>query len=111
MHDLITLVRAAEAAYRTRTAARSGDQSLTFAEVAERSDRCASLLRGHHGSGDGVVALLVGNRIEAVELDVATIKAGLGRVSLNPRLAYDELRYIAGDIGSRVLVYDPSYAD
>lgn len=111
MADLVSLVRAAEAAYPTRTAAREGERTLTFAEVADRSNRAATVLRHHHGSGEGVVALLVGNRIEAVELDVATIKAGLARVSLNPRLAYDELRYIVGDVATRVLVYDPAYGD
>src|SRR5262245_10633587 len=111
MADLVTVVRDAEATYPTRVAARSDTGSLTFAEVADRSDRAATVLRAHHGDGDGVVALLVGNRIEAVELDVGTIKAGLARVSINPRLAYDELQYIVGDVGTRVLVYDPAYVD
>src|SRR5215470_20157957 len=111
MHDLVTLVRTAEATYRTKPAARAGDQTFTFADVADRSDRAATVVRGHHGAGDGVVALLVGNRIEAVELDAATIKAGLARVSINPRLAYDELQYVVGDVGARVLLYDPQYSD
>src|SRR5262245_24471592 len=111
MADLVTLVRDAEATYPTRVAARSDTGSLTFAEVADRSDRAATVLRGHHGDDEGVVALLVGNRIEAVELDVGAIKAGLARVSLNPRLAYDELHYCVGDVGARVLFYDPAYRD
>jgi len=109
--DLIELVRAAETSYPMRVAARAGTECLSFAEVADRSDRAAAMLRGRHGSGDGVVALLVGNRIEGVELDVGLIKAGLGRVSINPRLAGDEIRYVIGDAESRVLVYDPIYLD
>jgi len=111
MADLVTLVRAAEATYRTHTAAQAGGTSLSFADVADRSDRAATVLRAHHGAGDGIVAMLVGNRIEAVELDVGAIKAGLARVSINPRLAYDEIQYIVGDVGTRVLVYDPAYGD
>lgn len=111
MAELIRLVRAAESAYPTRIAARSGSMALTFAQVADRSNRAATVLRHLHGPGEGLVALLIGNRIEAVECDIALVKAGLGRVSLNPRLSYDEMRYIVGDSCARVLVYDPAYAD
>jgi acyl-CoA synthetase (AMP-forming)/AMP-acid ligase II len=111
MADLIRLVRAAESAYPTRIATRSGPMALTFAQVADRSNQVATLLRQLHGAGEGLVALLIGNRIEAVECDIALVKAGLGRVSLNPRLSYDEMRFIIGDSGARVLVYAPEYAD
>jgi acyl-CoA synthetase (AMP-forming)/AMP-acid ligase II len=116
MAGLISLVRAAEASYPTRVAARNGTASdgpasLTFGEVGDRSDRLASVTRTLHGPGDGVVASLLGNRIEAIELDIALVKAGLGRVSLNPRLVYDEVRYIVQNSQARVLIYDTVYAD
>jgi len=110
MADLIRLVRAAEARYPSRPAVRAGGQTLLYAHTADRSNRAATLLRSLHGTEDGIVALLVGNRLEAVELDIALIKAALGRISLNPRLSYDEMRYIIADSGTRVLVYAPEYA-
>lgn len=95
----------------TRTAVVDGSRRLTFAAVADRSNRAAHVLRGMLGAEVANVALLVGNAAEAVELDVACVKAGLGRVSLNPRLADDERRYVLGDARARMLVYDAEYAD
>lgn len=110
MADMIQLLRAAEATYAGRIAVRAGRNVRTFEEVASRSDRVATMLRELNGP-TGLVVLLVGNRIEAVELDIALIKAGLGRVSLNPRLALDEIHHVIRDASPRVLVYDPAHAD
>jgi acyl-CoA synthetase (AMP-forming)/AMP-acid ligase II len=108
--DLLSLVNAAEVTYGDHVAVSDRDLSLSFTAVARRSTRAAHLLRSLHGDDPGLVALLIGNRIEAVELDVALVKAGLGRVSLNPRLAEDELRFILADSRARVMVCAPEYA-
>jgi acyl-CoA synthetase (AMP-forming)/AMP-acid ligase II len=104
-------IRTAEAVYSSREAVVDGDRRLTFKDVARRSDRAANVLRALTGTGSSNIALLVGNRAEAIELDIACIKAGLGRVSLNPRLADDERKYILGDSSARVLVYGSDYAE
>lgn len=111
MTGLITAITSAERDFANRTAVVDGSRRLTFAAVADRSNRAAHALRGIVGDDAANVALLIGNAAEAVELDIACVKAGLGRVSLNPRLTEDERRFIIGDASSRVLVYGAEYAD
>lgn len=111
MEDLLSLVEAAEVGFADRPAASDLRTTFSFAAVAERSRRFAHGIRALTGPGPANVALLTGNRAEAVENDIGLLKAGLGRVSLNPRLAPDEIAYIVRNSGSRVLIYDPAYAD
>jgi acyl-CoA synthetase (AMP-forming)/AMP-acid ligase II len=109
--SLVTWIRAAELEFASNVAVVDGDRRLTYSEVADRSDRAANVLGETVGWVPANVALLVGNAAEAVELDVALVKAALGRVSLNPRLSNDERQYIIADSQARALVYDPEYAD
>lgn len=111
MEDLVTLIESAEAVYAPRCAASDARRQLDFASVAERSNRFAHAMRALTGDDPANVALLIGNRVETVETDIGLIKAGLGRVSINPRLAPDEIAYILGNSEARVLVYDPRYRD
>ncbi|MCU1614616.1 MAG: hypothetical protein JWO98_2156 [Frankiales bacterium] len=111
MASLVSWIQTAELEFASNTAVVDGDRRLTFAEVAERSDRAANVLGETVGWEPANVALLVGNAAEAVELDLALMKAALGRVSLNPRLTNDERLYILGDSVASALVYDPEYAD
>jgi acyl-CoA synthetase (AMP-forming)/AMP-acid ligase II len=111
MAPLLRLIRAAEASYWSRIAVIDGRRRLTFAEVARRSDRVAHVLHGVVGDSAANMALLVGNAAEAVELDVASVKAGVGRVSLNPRLTDDERGFIVAHSSARILVYDRTFAD
>ena len=110
MTRLISAITSAEREFANRTAVVDGARRLTFGAVADRSNRAANALQALIGDEPANVALLVGNAAEAVELDVACVKAGLGRVSLNPRLTDDERQYIIGDAQARVLVYDAEYA-
>ncbi|MGE3619443.1 MAG: class I adenylate-forming enzyme family protein [Acidimicrobiia bacterium] len=88
-----------------------GDRVLTFAEVDARADRLAgALLAGGLRRGDRV-ALLAGNVLEYLEVQVATMRAGLILVPLNFRLAVPELAYIVGDSRPRVLVHGPGHAE
>jgi acyl-CoA synthetase (AMP-forming)/AMP-acid ligase II len=111
MTALARAVASAEREFASRTAVVDGKRRLSYADVAERSNRAAHVLAGLTGGGAANVALLVGNTAEAVELDIACVKAGLGRVSLNPRLTDDERAYIVANARARVLVYDAEYAD
>lgn len=111
MEDLVSLIESAEASFSTRCAVADRHRQLDFAAVAARSNRLAHALRSIVGEGPANVALLVGNRAEAVETDVGLLKAGLGRVSINPRLAPDEVAYILQNSGARVLVVDPRFGE
>jgi acyl-CoA synthetase (AMP-forming)/AMP-acid ligase II len=110
MTSLIEAITSAEKEFANRTAVVDGPRRLTFSAVADRSNRAAHVLRAVVGDEAANVALLVGNTGEAVELDLACVKAGLGRVSLNPRLTDDERAYIVGNARARVLVYDAEHA-
>jgi len=100
----------AEQVYRLRPALRDGDRRWTMAQLTDRSNRLAHVLRGLVGEGPANVACLVGNCGEAVELDLALLKAGLARVSINPRLAADERHHVLADSEARVLVYRAEHA-
>ncbi|MFN3257968.1 MAG: class I adenylate-forming enzyme family protein [Ilumatobacter sp.] len=111
MEDLVSLIEAAEVVYARRPAAADSRRRLDVADVADRSNRFAHAMRALVGTGPANVALLIGNRTEAVETDVGLVKGGLGRVSINPRLAADEVEYVIADSGARVLVVDPAYRE
>ena len=82
------------ARYPDSVAAISGSESRSFREIDERSNRLAhALLALGLVKGDRVAAL-VENSIRCIEIDFALAKAGLVRVSLNPRTTADEGSFI-----------------
>ncbi|MDB5857233.1 MAG: AMP-dependent synthetase and ligase [Ramlibacter sp.] len=97
------------ALYGDAIAARCDDEVRTFAEVEERSNRLANALLGRGlRRGDCVVTWLE-NSVRCVELDFALAKAGLVRVSLNPRLTAREAQYIVQDSDARCFVWGASF--
>jgi acyl-CoA synthetase (AMP-forming)/AMP-acid ligase II len=95
--------------YGDAPAARCGDEVRSFREIEERSNRLAQALRDlglRHGER---VAVWLENSIRCVEIDFALAKAGLVRVSLNPRLTAQEAQYIFQDSGARVLIVGDSF--
>ena len=95
--------------YGDALAARCGDEIRTFSEIEKRSNRLANaLLAGGLRQGDRVASWME-NSIRCVELDFALAKAGLVRVSLNPRLTGREAQYIFQDSDARCLVYGASF--
>ena len=92
-----------------RIAARCDDETLTFAELEERSNRLANALLAHGLKHGDRVATWLENSIRCLELDFALAKAGLIRVSLNPRLSAREAQYIFQDSDPRCLVYGASF--
>ncbi|QDQ97554.1 class I adenylate-forming enzyme family protein [Tomitella fengzijianii] len=87
-------------------AVRFGDRSLSFTQVDAFTDRIgaafaeAGLRKGEH------VGLLYGNSLWTVPVDFATMKCGLVRVPLNPRLAADEQARMLADADVSVIVHD-----
>lgn len=95
--------------YADRPACRCGDELRTFAELEVRSNRLAqALLAGGLAQGDRV-ATWMENSIRCLELDFALAKAGLVRVSLNPRLTSREAQFIVQDSDARCLVWGASF--
>ena len=95
--------------YADREAVRCGDEVLTFAELEERSNRLANALLAHGLAQGDRVATWLENSIRCIELDYALAKAGLVRVSLNPRLTPREAQYIVADSDARCMVWGSSF--
>ena len=91
-----------------RTAVYFGDESLTFAEANAFANRIAAgfahagLQKGEH------VGLVYGNGLWTISVDFATMKSGLVRVPLNPRLSLEEHARMLAEADVRVLVHDAS---
>jgi len=95
--------------YGDNIAAICGDEKLTFRELDERTDRLArALLNLGLVKGDRVAALLE-NSNRCVEVDFALAKAGLVRVSLNPRSTAKDVSYILADSDARMLIAGDNY--
>ena len=82
----------------------------TWAELAERSTRIAHLLVDSFGlRPDDHAALLMGNRVEGIELMLGAILAGIWLVPINHHLQAEEIAYIVADSGARVLFTDEEH--
>ena len=88
-----------------------GTQQRTFAELLDRSHRFASFLC--HDAGlepGGHISLLMGNRVEVIELLLGAVLAGQWVTPINWHLAEEEIDYVVGDSGCSVLISDDQYA-
>jgi carnitine-CoA ligase len=88
-----------------------GSDWLTFAQLDERTDRLAAGLASL-GAGRGtMIATILPNRIETVEILLAVAKLGAVQVPLNYYLKGEFLEYQLRDCGASVLIADgPGYA-
>jgi len=85
-----------------------GCRRRTWAELCDRSVRVARLIREEAGlRPDDHVALLMGNRVEYVELILGAIMAGVWITPINWHLSNDEIAYVLEDSGSRLVFSDP----
>ncbi len=89
-----------------------GTRRRSWAEFADRVVHLAHFLRDVAGVRPGEhVATLMGNRVEGIELIAASIVAGTWITPINWHLAAEEIDYIVGDSGARVLFVDDAHAD
>jgi fatty-acyl-CoA synthase len=87
------------------------DESLTYAELADRVQATACHLRELGVAAGERVAYLGPNSIDTFVCFFATARLGGVFVSLNTRLAAPEIAYMLQDSGSVVLVHGPECAD
>jgi long-chain acyl-CoA synthetase len=84
----------------------------TWAQLADRTTRIARFLREQVGLGvDDHVAVLMDNRVELVELSLGAILAGVWLTPINWHLSDEEIAYIVGDSGSRLLFSDARFEE
>jgi long-chain acyl-CoA synthetase len=73
----------------------------SWAELADRTTRIARLLRGELGlRPDDHAAVLIGNRLELVEITLAAVQAGIWITPINWHLSPREMAYIIEDSGA-----------
>ena len=88
-----------------------GTRTRTFGELFDRCCRFASFLRNDMGlAPGGHLSLLMGNRVEGIELLIGAVLAGQWVTPVNWHLAEEEIDYVVTDSGARLLVTDEGYA-
>ena len=90
--------------------ARTGEV-VSYRDLAERSRRCARLMRdlgAHHGTS---VAILMENHHRYLEIAWAAQRSGLRYTGISNRLTADEVAYILRDSSSRILFASAATAD
>lgn len=84
--------------------------AVTWQELERRTSRLGAQLRTRVDPG-GVVAICMGNRIEAVESYLAVTRAGAVGAFLNPGASVRELEFMLSDSDARVLILDGEQRD
>jgi acyl-CoA synthetase (AMP-forming)/AMP-acid ligase II len=88
----------------------STGRRFTFGEIEERTNRLAHALLGLGLKKGDVVAFILSNRAEIVELFFALARTGIIGLPLNYRLAVSEIVDLMAAMGARVLVYEGRFA-
>ncbi|MEK6323718.1 MAG: AMP-binding protein [Acidobacteriota bacterium] len=107
----VELIRRGARHFPDRTAVLFEDNSLTFAEVDQLSNRFAHVLARSGIQRGSRLAILANNSLNSMPVDFACIKAGAARTPLNARLSMDEHEHMLREIGARVVIYDAELAD
>jgi long-subunit acyl-CoA synthetase (AMP-forming) len=97
----------------TEGALRSSDGSLelSYEEMAERVRRIAAGLRAIGVRRGDTVALMLRNRPEFHLVDIAAMCLGATPFSLYNTSPPEQLGYVMGDAGNKVVVTEPMFAD
>ncbi len=83
----------------------------TYADLNRLANKCASTIAGLGVIQGDRVALLMHNSIEFTALFYGAAKLGLVIVPLNTRLTASELAFILSDSGTKLLFFDPEFAE
>lgn len=89
-----------------REALKSGEASLTFAQLHTDSTRMANALIAAGVQVGDRVALFIQNRIEFPVCFIAVVKAGAIAVTPNPKSTLAELEFIVADAAPAAFIYD-----
>jgi long-chain acyl-CoA synthetase len=86
------------------------ERRRTRAQLVDRAIRAGRLLRTAGVAPGGTVALLLGNRVELVEMATAAVLSGARFTAVNWHLTADEVRYVLTDSGAGMVVTEPALA-
>lgn len=84
------------------------ERRVTYAQLDERADRVAGLLQSLGVKPGERVGMIVGNRVEFLEIFFGAMRSGAIPVPINTRLARDTLKFILEDAECRVVFVDPA---
>jgi acyl-CoA synthetase (AMP-forming)/AMP-acid ligase II len=107
----VELIRRGARYFGDRTAILFEDNSLTFAEVDELSNRFAYVLARNGIKRGERLAILANNSLYSMPVDFACVKAGAARTPLNPRLSMDEHEHMLRETRARLVIYDAELAE
>jgi fatty-acyl-CoA synthase len=107
----LSFLERSAAAFPARVAVVDGDRRLTWSELRERARRLAVALQETGLEKGDRVAFRAPNTMELLEAHYGVPAAGGVLVAINTRLTSDEISYILGHCGARVLVVDESLAE
>ena len=107
----VELIRRGARYFAERTAVYFEEESLTFGEVDQLSNRFAHVLARNGISRGGRLAILANNSLYTMPVDFACVKAGAARTPLNSRLSMDEHEHMLRDTEARAVIYDAELAD
>jgi len=106
-----SLLQRSAQAFPDRLAIVDGELRLTYTQFAERCGRVTSALAAAGVQpGDRVAALCTNSHV-MLELHQAVPARGAVLVPLNTRLAFEEMQYIIGHAGARILIATREFAD
>jgi amino acid adenylation domain-containing protein len=93
-----------------RIALRCGPVVVSYADLEQRANRIAHLLRGQGVMRGSLVGLALDRGVDMVAGLLGILKAGAGYVPLDPQFPRDRLAYMAADAGLAVLLTTHPYA-
>ena len=84
------------------------ERQVTYAQLDERADRVAGLIERLGIKPGERVGMIVGNRVEFLEIFFGVMRAGAIPVAINTRLARDTLKFILEDAECRAVFVEPA---
>ncbi|MCA6119371.1 amino acid adenylation domain-containing protein [Bradyrhizobium sp. WSM 1738] len=102
--DIISLHRASRAGRESAVAVRCGSETLTFADLEQRSNRIAHMLSGRGVTREVPVALWIERSPTFVVALLGVLKAGGAYVPLDPKWPLERVRRILKDGGIEILL-------
>lgn len=98
------LARKSAQAYPKKTAVKYGERIITYAELLTRAEALTAFFAGQQLQKGDRIGILMSNRAEHIELDVAISLAGFVKVPINYRLHPKEMDYQVAHSGMSFII-------
>jgi long-chain acyl-CoA synthetase len=109
MQTIAHLANKACKRYPEKTAVKDGDRSFTYRSLQRRVYQLYAALKEAGLEKGDRIGILMSNRLEHIELDLAAAFGGFIKVPLNYRLHPKEVEYILGNAEPKVLIGEKEY--